>query len=133
MVDGPTAEPVPSLLAGRSGERPYFSPIEEVVLPQWVRGRVVLTGDAAHAMSPNMAEGVGMAVEDAAVLAEVIATGQPLEEFEERRRATVDFVQKQTHRRDRTRNLPASLRDPLLWGFGKRIFRGNYRRLTTAP
>jgi 2-polyprenyl-6-methoxyphenol hydroxylase-like FAD-dependent oxidoreductase len=32
-----------------------------------------LVGDAAHAMSPSMAPGVGLAVEDALVLAETLA------------------------------------------------------------
>jgi 2-polyprenyl-6-methoxyphenol hydroxylase-like FAD-dependent oxidoreductase len=53
----------------------------------------VLVGDAAHAMSPNMAEGAGMALEDALVLAGTVAAGRPLEEFEARRRPRVGFVQ----------------------------------------
>jgi 2-polyprenyl-6-methoxyphenol hydroxylase-like FAD-dependent oxidoreductase len=35
----------------------------------WARGRVVLLGDAAHPMTPNMGQGGGQAVEDAVVLA----------------------------------------------------------------
>ena len=93
---------------------PYFSPIEEVVQQPWTRGRVVLVGDAAHAMSPNMAEGVGMAVEDGLVLAETIAAGLPLAEFEARRRPRVENVSAQTHRRDRARNLPSFARNPML-------------------
>ena len=127
------AEPVPTLQTGRSRNRPYFSPIEEVVQDSWTRGRIVLVGDAAHAMSPNMAEGVGMAVEDALVLADVVAGGRPLAEFEARRRPRVDFVQAQTHRRDRTRNLPTFIRDPVLRARGRHIFRGNYQRLKAAP
>jgi 2-polyprenyl-6-methoxyphenol hydroxylase-like FAD-dependent oxidoreductase len=126
------AEPVPTLLAGRSGERPYFSPIEEVVQQSWTRERVVLVGDAAHAMSPNMAEGVGMAVEDALALAEVIAAGRPLAEFEARRRPRVEFVRAQTHRRDKTRNLPPFIRDPVLRARGQQIFRGNYEPLAAT-
>jgi salicylate hydroxylase len=38
-------------------------------LPRWSVGRVTLLGDAAHPMMPFMAQGAGMAVEDAAVLA----------------------------------------------------------------
>jgi len=37
-----------------------------------VRGRVLLIGDAAHATSPNMAQGAAMALEDALVLAEYL-------------------------------------------------------------
>jgi 2-polyprenyl-6-methoxyphenol hydroxylase-like FAD-dependent oxidoreductase len=126
------AEPVPTLLAALSGS-PYFSPIEEVVQEPWVHGNVVLVGDAAHAMSPNMAEGVGMAVEDALVLAETLEAGRPLADYEARRRSRVGFVQAQTHRRDRTRNLPAFVRDLVLRRRGQQIFRGNYELLATPP
>ncbi len=68
------AEPVPSLLQGiaRSGEL-HVAPIEEVWPPTWTKGRAVLIGDAAHASSPNMAEGASLAMEDALVLAELLA------------------------------------------------------------
>jgi 2-polyprenyl-6-methoxyphenol hydroxylase-like FAD-dependent oxidoreductase len=129
------AHPVAGMLEEHlaSGERPYFSPIEEVVQQPWVRGRVVLVGDAAHAMSPNMAEGAGMALEDALVLAQTIAADRPLEEFEARRRPRVAFVQAQTHRRDRTRNLPSFLRSTTLRLAGQRIYRANYNPLLTPP
>ncbi len=39
------------------------------------RGRVALAGDAAHPMLPYLAQGAGMAIEDAAVLARVMARG----------------------------------------------------------
>ena len=38
-------------------------------LEQWVYGRVVLLGDAAHPMLPFMAQGSAMAIEDAVILA----------------------------------------------------------------
>jgi 2-polyprenyl-6-methoxyphenol hydroxylase-like FAD-dependent oxidoreductase len=43
--------------------------IEEVEQPRWASGRVALLGDAAHALTPNMGQGAGMAMEDAVVLA----------------------------------------------------------------
>lgn len=50
-------------------------PIEVVFCPApWHRGRVVLLGDAAHATTPHLASGAGMAIEDAIVLAEELAT-----------------------------------------------------------
>jgi 2-polyprenyl-6-methoxyphenol hydroxylase-like FAD-dependent oxidoreductase len=132
---GDFAQPVMRIIEQRlaSDQRPYFSPIEEVIQQSWVRGRVVLVGDAAHAMSPNMAEGAGMALEDALILAETIVAGRPLEEFEARRRPRVAFVQTQTHRRDRMRNLPPFVRKATLRLAGQRIYRGNYRPLLTPP
>ena len=62
------ADPVPRLLQ-HAGDA-YFAPIEEVVPPAWTARRVVLVGDAAHASSPNMAQGAAMALEDALVLAD---------------------------------------------------------------
>ncbi len=39
----------------------------------WVKGRIALVGDAAHAMLPTAAQGGAMAIEDAAVLADALA------------------------------------------------------------
>jgi salicylate hydroxylase/6-hydroxynicotinate 3-monooxygenase len=41
-------------------------------LPTWRRGRIVLLGDACHPMTPYMASGAAMALEDAAVLARCV-------------------------------------------------------------
>lgn len=40
--------------------------------PPWHRGRVVLIGDAAHTCPPTLAQGAAQALEDAAVLAELL-------------------------------------------------------------
>ena len=40
-----------------------------------VRGRVALLGDAAHPMRPYLAQGAGMAIEDAAAVASALADG----------------------------------------------------------
>jgi 2-polyprenyl-6-methoxyphenol hydroxylase-like FAD-dependent oxidoreductase len=45
----------------------------------WHRGRVVLAGDAAHSCPPTLAQGAAMALEDAAVLAELLLGGDDLE------------------------------------------------------
>ncbi len=42
----------------------------------WVRGRMALIGDAAHAMRPFMAQGAAMAIEDAAVLTLFLVRGR---------------------------------------------------------
>ncbi|MCR9137427.1 MAG: FAD-dependent monooxygenase [Alphaproteobacteria bacterium] len=42
-------------------------------MPRWSKGRVTLLGDAAHPMTPFMAQGAGQAIEDAVVLARCLA------------------------------------------------------------
>ena len=125
------AEPVPRLLA--HGAEAYFSPIEEVVPPVWTARRVALVGDAAHASSPNMAQGAAMAIEDALVLADLLAADQTIDQalagYEQRRRDRVAWVQEQTHRRDRTRSLPTPVRNLTLRLAAGRIFRSHYRPL----
>jgi 2-polyprenyl-6-methoxyphenol hydroxylase-like FAD-dependent oxidoreductase len=68
----------------RSPDEIICTEVEEIRLDPWVRGRAVLLGDAAHAMTPNIGQGAGMAMEDAAVLAEELASAQrgaqPLEQ-----------------------------------------------------
>jgi FAD-dependent urate hydroxylase len=44
------------------------------VLRRWHRGRAVLVGDAAHAMSPQLGQGVNMALADALALRDVLRT-----------------------------------------------------------
>lgn len=48
-------------------------PLEAVLLPQpWYKGNILLMGDAAHATTPHLASGAGMAVEDGLVLCELL-------------------------------------------------------------
>jgi 2-polyprenyl-6-methoxyphenol hydroxylase-like FAD-dependent oxidoreductase len=50
-----------------------YTLFEELVVPApWNRGRVVLIGDAAHACPPTLAQGGAQALEDAAVLTELL-------------------------------------------------------------
>ena len=74
--------------------------IEELWADDWVRVRgdqyVVLLGDAAHAMTPNIGQGAGMAMEDAAVLAEELAGNARIEDalgnYARRRKPRVQTV-----------------------------------------
>lgn len=65
---------VSALAALRSLDGVLHNDIEDCLVPRWSRGRVVLMGDAAHAVTPNMGQGAGLAIEDAAALAELLAT-----------------------------------------------------------
>ena len=46
-------------------------------MPAWTQGRLALLGDAAHPMLPFMAQGAGMAIEDAVVLARHLEGAAP--------------------------------------------------------
>jgi FAD-dependent urate hydroxylase len=128
------AAPVPELLSQLDDpNRVHVAPIEQVATAGWGRGAVVLVGDAAHGMSPNMAEGAALAFEDALVLAAGLRDAgtvtDALAGFVARRSPRTGWVRAQTHRRDRTRNLPPAMRNLTLRAFGRRIFRSNYRPL----
>lgn len=70
--------------------RIVYRPLEGILVPRpWYRGRTVLIGDAAHATTPQLASGAGLAVEDGIVLAQEMGRGLDADEalvrFMERR------------------------------------------------
>jgi 2-polyprenyl-6-methoxyphenol hydroxylase-like FAD-dependent oxidoreductase len=117
------AQPVP----------PYHSPLEEVRMPTWSHDRVVLIGDAAHATAPVWAQGAALAIEDAQVLADLLATRQDWDrvglEYEQRRRPRVEHVVAATDHLSRMAGMPALLRDALMPLAGPRSYRAAYQPL----
>jgi salicylate hydroxylase len=74
---------------------------------EWSQGAIALLGDSAHAMLPFAAQGAGMAIEDAAVLARCLAEAQndggpaiaaALERYGRERRPRVARVQRAAKR-----------------------------------
>ena len=67
-------EPVRILIAEQRGGCGWRSAVyDRASDPRWTRGRVALLGDAAHPMPPYLAQGAGMAIEDAEALARHLA------------------------------------------------------------
>jgi 2-polyprenyl-6-methoxyphenol hydroxylase-like FAD-dependent oxidoreductase len=70
-------------------------------LERWTHGRVTLLGDAAHATTPNLGQGGGMAIEDAVVLADVLRGARDpvpaLAAYEATRRERTRFIVDQSH------------------------------------
>jgi 2-polyprenyl-6-methoxyphenol hydroxylase-like FAD-dependent oxidoreductase len=131
------AAPVPDVVTAvldRPGSL-YHSPVEEVRIGRWSRNRAVLVGDAAHATAPVWAQGAALAVEDALVLAELLATQENWAhvgtEYERRRRSRVAHVQAATDRFSRAAGLPTWLRDTVLPLIGPRVYRAAYGPLRT--
>lgn len=132
------ARPVRDTIEALGDEHPiHYAPIEEAPTPQVGRGRVVLIGDAAHAMSPNMACGAAMGLEDALVLADLVSAGFDLDdvglELSRRRSTRIEWLRAQSERRDRMRSLPALLRNASLRLLWNRIYAANYRPLLSPP
>lgn len=74
-----------------------YKPLEVVFVSEpWYRGRVLLIGDAAHAATPHLGQGAGMAIEDAVVLGEELTAGgsvaQQLERFMARRYERCKYI-----------------------------------------
>jgi 2-polyprenyl-6-methoxyphenol hydroxylase-like FAD-dependent oxidoreductase len=96
-------EPIPTILA-TARETLAMNIYDMPRLPKWSRGRTVLIGDAAHAVSPNSGQGAALALEDAQALTlELTAAGPDYESafsrFERRRRARVERVAREGRRR----------------------------------
>lgn len=74
------------------------TPIKTIICKHWVDGRLVLLGDAAHAMTPHLAQGANSALLDALVLSTELARAQPVERaldrYVARRRRKVTAIQR---------------------------------------
>lgn len=77
---------------------------EREPLPAWTVGTVTLLGDACHPMLPFMAQGAGMAIEDAVVL------GRALAGAADRAQAAAALQRYETARRDRTARIQLASR-----------------------
>lgn len=74
-----------------------YRPMEQLLLPApWMKGRVIVIGDAAHATTPHLAQGAAMAVEDAVLLGELLGRdtdlASALDEFMRRRFDRAKYV-----------------------------------------
>jgi salicylate hydroxylase len=97
---------------------------------EWTKGAVALLGDAAHAMLPFAAQGAGMAIEDAAVLAKCLGETQndggptvaaAMQRYAHGRRSRVSRVQRAARQAGRIYHLSgpvASARDLVIKAMG---------------
>ncbi|GAA3012428.1 FAD-dependent monooxygenase [Streptosporangium longisporum] len=94
-------DPIPRLLEATAPEAVLHHDITDLdPLSGYVRGRVVLLGDAAHAMHPDMAQGAAQSLEDAVVLAAALAESgddipAALARYDERRRPRTQTIVRQ--------------------------------------
>lgn len=114
--------PIGEVLADTpEGDRSYLELYEVPPLATWHRGNMVLVGDAAHAMTPNLGQGAAQALQDVAVLSrelETVDTGSAFSRYERMRKKPAERIVKQSRRLGRlvqaSHPLSAKLRDSLL-------------------
>ncbi len=126
------AEPVPTILRG--AQRILSGPIYDLQdLKTWSKGRVVLIGDAAHAISPHAGQGVSLALEDAICLAKCLRDASyphAFAAYQARRNGRVVKIIAEARKRGEAKHTltpgAAKIRDFILGTFlrlqGKRIF-----------
>jgi 2-polyprenyl-6-methoxyphenol hydroxylase-like FAD-dependent oxidoreductase len=94
--------PIPMLVA-RTSQFVLMNVTDVQSLPAWHRGRIMLIGDAAHAVSPNSGQGASLALEDAMYLAKLLRDCDDFQEayarFERDRKPRAEKVAAEGRRR----------------------------------
>lgn len=96
-----------------------WAPYQVPPIPKWHTDRVVLVGDAAHAVSPSVGQGSAQAFEDVGLLARLLAEPAAMEKglpavfahYERTRRPRVQEVQKAAARAEGGRGKTG----PVMW------------------
>lgn len=107
-------EPIPALLDGLDPADVVRTDLADLPpLESWSRDRVVLVGDAAHAMLPFAGQGAAQAVEDGLMLADAIAThdtpAAAFAAYERERKPRADRVRNESRRLGRLGTMQSSL------------------------
>ena len=131
-------EPIAELIDATDPAAVHYTPSEELEGPlkSYVHRNVVLIGDAAHAMSPNLGQGANQALEDAATLCALLTRQRDLlgalQEYDRLRRPRTQRIARES----RSIGVAGQWSHPLLvrvratgltlvpdWIFGRRTIR----------
>jgi 2-polyprenyl-6-methoxyphenol hydroxylase-like FAD-dependent oxidoreductase len=110
--------------------------LEELAAPVWGSGERLLIGDAAHAMTPNLGQGAGMAIEDAMVLPTVLKALNPARELKHLRHSRVSQMQRSSRWLGRLAHwsnpMSCYLRNAVLRSIPRNITERQYARMIEA-
>ena len=123
---------VPEILESLNDPNEIFhGHYNDLRMKKWHKGRVVLVGDAAHAILPTAGGGVSMAMESAAVLVDELCRAdskyieQAFESYITRRRSRVDKIQNQSRMMSKfafaDSRLVSSMRDFLMRFYSNKL------------
>lgn len=91
--------PIPALLEAATQDAVLHDDLYELPpLRTYTAGQVVLVGDAAHAMTPNLGQGACQALEDAVVLATSLDGPGGLAGYDRARRGRTQMITLRSHR-----------------------------------
>lgn len=96
-IFGGYPDPIPALLKNTPPERLLWNDILDIEpIDRYAFDNIVLTGDAAHATTPNMGQGACQAVEDAVILADALKKNADVKtafkEYESRRLERTHYI-----------------------------------------
>ncbi len=130
------ADPIPDVLNALVNTKLLHHDLEELAKPVWGNGRTMLIGDAAHAMTPNLGQGAGMAIEDAVLLPKAIAEPNPADALRKLRHARVSEIHRSSRLLGKLAHwespLACLLRDSLLRSIPQRISDRSYAQMIEA-
>lgn len=117
-------DPIAQVLRQTPADKLILSPIQDLQpIHRYAYGRVVLIGDAAHATTPNLAQGACQAIEDAVILANCIKTQaditQAFQTFEQKRLKRTHWIVNTSWKLGKV----AQLENPVLVGMRNLLLR----------
>lgn len=93
-----------------------YAELEDAVAPRFFGERVALLGDAAHAVTPNLGQGAGLAIEDAICLAHLVSEApslaRALEDYDAFRRPRANRIKARSFALGRLAGIESA---PLRW------------------
>src|SRR5690606_15009716 len=108
-------DPIADLIAETPTEAILHHDVYDIApLSTWQDKRVILLGDAAHAMTPNLGQGACQAIEDGYALAQCLANHSPIDRALAQYQALRMPRTKQIMQQSRQIGLVGQLENPLI-------------------